>query len=86
MLEATEESGGLFAIGLVPEDDLSPAEAREQPFLLPLAFVPPSTPFEFRVALPGEPFDAAIISCWPGDVDPWLADPVVTEPIAITSE
>ena len=86
MIETTEESGGLFLIGLFPESDLSSTEAMEPEFGLPLAFVPPSIPLEFRLALPGEPVDAAIIACWPGDADPYVDPPSTTEPIAITTE
>ena len=87
MLEATNESGGSFGLVLLPEEDLSPTEAGVHPVSLPLAIVAPSIPFESRVALPGEPFGSAAIACWPGDVDPYVEDPMaITEPISITSE
>ena len=88
MLEATNESGGSFARRLAPRGgSLADRSRRWHSVYLPLAIVAPSIPFESRVALPGEPFGSAAIACWPGDVDPWLVDPMaITEPIAITSE
>ena len=85
MIETTEESGGVFFVGLFPESDPSATEAMEPEVTLPLAIVPPSI-FEFRLALPGEPIHAAIIACWPGDADLSVDPPSTTEPIAITTE
>jgi hypothetical protein len=85
MIETTEESGGVFFVGLFPESDPSATEAMEPEVTLPLAIVPPSI-FEFRLALPGEPFNAAVIACWPRDADPLVPTMSTTQPIAITTE